>query len=115
VAAMERVGDKQAVRTAYAAALKHWPDSLGASVGLANQQHALGQFKEAEAVLRRAAERHPDSVVVLNNLAQTLSDQGRHAEALTFIERAAKPASPLASAVEETRSLILKRIANAKK
>jgi tetratricopeptide (TPR) repeat protein len=113
VAALERV-DKKAALVAYAAALERWPDSLGASVGLSNQQHAAGQLKEAEAVLRRAATRHPDSVVVLNNLAQTLSDQGRNAEALTFIERA-KPEPSLAASVDETRELIRQRMAKSKK
>lgn len=114
VAAMERVADKRATLQAYAAALERWPDSLGASVGLANQQHALGNLKDAEAVLRRAAARHPDSVVVLNNLAQTLSDEGHHAEALSLIDRA-KPEPPLAASVEQTRALILERLAKAKK
>jgi hypothetical protein len=48
--------------------------------------------------------------VVLNNLAQTLSDQGRNLEALAFINRAAAAGGPFASAVGETRALILKRI-----
>ena len=111
---MERVADKRATLQAYAAALERWPDSLGASVGLANQQHALGNLKDAETVLRRAAARHPDSVVVLNNLAQTLSDEGHHAEALSLIDRA-KPEPPLAASVEQTRALILERLAKAKK
>lgn len=114
VAAMERVSDKSASLKAYAAALERWPDSLGASVGVSNQHYALGNLKEAEAVLRRAATRHPDSVVVLNNLAQTLSDQGRNAEALAFIERA-KPDPSLAASVTETRDLIRQRLAKSKK
>ena len=44
IAAMERVGDKQAALAAYtAAALERWPESLGASIGLANQLYAQGQ------------------------------------------------------------------------
>jgi len=50
-------------------------------------------------------------VIVLNNLAQALSDQGRHAEALAQIEKASDPQSPFAAEVRSTRQLILQRIA----
>ena len=43
----------------------------------------------------RRRQRHPQSVIVMNNLAQTLSDQGRHAEALAQIDKAARCAKPL--------------------
>lgn len=110
IAAMERVGDKRAAALAYTAALERWPESLGASIGLANLNYAQGNLKETEAILRRAAERHPDSVVVMNNLAQTLSDAGRDAEALALIERARQPEPHYAAAVAETRALILQRL-----
>jgi Tfp pilus assembly protein PilF len=61
-------------------------------------------------VLRRAAQIAPDSVIVLNNLAQTLADEGRDAEALHFIDRAAALGGPFASAVEETRTAIRARL-----
>jgi tetratricopeptide (TPR) repeat protein len=109
VAAFERVGSPRAARTAYATFLKRWPENVSASVGLANTYHASGEFKEAERVLRAALARDPDSVVVLNNLAQTLSDQGRNLEALVYINRAAAAGGPYADAVSETRALILKR------
>ena len=65
---------------------------------------------EAESVLRGAERTSPDSVVVLNNLAQTLSDQGRDAEALPIIERAVALGGPFASSVEETRKTIRQRL-----
>ena len=114
IAAMERVGDKAAVTKAYAAALERWPTSLGASIGLSNQYYAQGNLKETESILRRAAGNHPSSVVVTNNLAQTLSDQGRDAEALALLDRAGTPEPPFAAAVAETRALILQRLARAK-
>ena len=59
--------------------------------------------------------RAPDSVIVLNNLAQTLSDQGANEEALPFIERAVAQtggtASPYSKAVLETRDTIRRRLA----
>jgi hypothetical protein len=116
IAAYERTGDAAGARKAYANFLERWPDNTGASIGLANSLHALGDLKQAEAVLR-AAERHaPDSVIVLNNLAQTLSDEGRDAEALPIIERAVAAGGPFADAVRQTRDEIadkLKRRASA--
>ena len=112
--AMERVGGARAATIAYATFLARWPDNLAASVGLANGHHALGEFQKAEVVLRRTAERHPDSALVLNNLAQTLSDQDRNEEALTFIERALRLENPFAPEVRETYDLIRQRMGKAK-
>jgi tetratricopeptide (TPR) repeat protein len=110
IAALERTGNAAGARTAYEGFLKRWPDNVNAAIGLANAYHALGALAAAERVLREAARREPDSVIVLNNLAQTLSDQGRHAEALPLIERAAAAGGPFAAAVAETRTTILKRL-----
>ena len=110
VAALERTGNAAAARTAYGAFLERWPDNINAAIGLANAHYALGALPEAERVLRDAARREPDSVVVLNNLAQTLSDQGRHDEALRLIERAAAAGGPFAPAVQQTQDTIRKRL-----
>jgi hypothetical protein len=109
IVAMERAGQPRAAAAAYETFLARWPDDLGASVGLANARHALGDFDLAEAALRQALEHHPDSVVALNNLAQTLSDAGRSEEALELIDRAAA-GSLHQHAVSETRALILQRL-----
>ena len=110
VVAMERVADARAARKAYQTFLRRWPDNVTAEIGLANSHYAQGELKEAEAVLRRATGRQPDSVIALNNLAQTLSDQQRHNEALALIERAVALGGPFATAAGETRALILKRM-----
>jgi tetratricopeptide (TPR) repeat protein len=110
LAAFERAGDAARARTAYQTFLKRWPDDVNAQIGLANAHYALGELPRAEAVLRDAARRAPDSVVVLNNLAQTLSDQGRNDEALPVIERAAAAGGPFAGAVAKTRATILERL-----
>lgn len=111
IAAHERAGNAGGARTAYGNFLKRWPDNINAAVGLANAHYALGALQDAEQVLRDAARRDPDSVIVLNNLAQTLSDQGRNDEALPFIERAAAAGGPFATAVAQTRETIRKRLA----
>jgi Flp pilus assembly protein TadD len=86
------------------------PDELAASIGLANAQYALGQLDRVEAVLKQALERHPDSVVVINNLAHTLSEQGRNEEALELIKHVPGTGGPHADAVRETRALIEQRL-----
>lgn len=115
IAALERAGRPRYAREGYRSFLKRWPDNIGAAIGLANTHHALGELKEAESVLREAARREPDSVVILNNLAQTLSDQGRDEEALPYIERAAAAGGPFAGAVQQTRQTVLDRISVRKK
>jgi hypothetical protein len=110
---LARGKDLDATVRAYATALKRWPDSLPAAVGLANQLHARGSLDEAADVLRTALRKHPRSVIVLNNLAQTLSDQGRHAEALALIRQADDPQSPFAGEVRATRELIEERLRGA--
>jgi tetratricopeptide (TPR) repeat protein len=114
IAALERSGSTAAARTAYEAFLKRWPDNVNAAIGLANAYHALGALAEAERVLRQAARGAPDAGILLNNLAQTLSDQGRNAEALPLIERAAAAGGPFAAAVAETRATIRKRLEGAR-
>ena len=115
VAAMERAGNADSARVAYQSFLKRWPDNVNAAIGLANTHYALGALPEAERVLRDAVRRTPDSVIALNNLAQTLSDQGKNEEALVFIERAVERVgaggAAYAAAVQETRDTIRKRIA----
>lgn len=110
---LARGGNVDASVTGYAAALKRWPDSLPAAVGLANQLHGRGSLAEAASVLRTALQKHPKSVILLNNLAQTLSDQGRNAEALALIRSAADPQSPFAGEIRATRELIEERLRNA--
>lgn len=111
ISAMERIGESRATLLAYSAFLERWPDNVAASIGLANRHYAQGELQEAEFILRHVFARHPDSVAVANNLAQTLSDMGRNDEALELIERAVQPEnSPFERAVRDTRALILQRM-----
>lgn len=115
IAAFERAAEPSRARIAYARFLQRWPGNTGASIGLANTLHAMGELKEAEGVLREAARHAPDSPIVLNNLAQTLSDQGRDDEALPIIERAVAAGGPFAEAIKQTRQEILKKVSLKKK
>jgi len=110
VAALERAGGGAAARTAYQSFLKRWPENVNASIGLANTYYAAGELKDAERVLRGALARAPDSPVVLNNLAQTLSDQGRDREALPLIDKAAAAGGSFSEEVKKTREAIVDKL-----
>jgi hypothetical protein len=111
VLAMARVAEGEQVATAFATALRRWPDNQAAAVGLANQLHARGALAQAATVLREARRRHPGSAIVANNLAQVLSDQGQQREALALIEEAAAdPANPFAAEIRATREGIVQRM-----
>ncbi|MBC5767390.1 PA2778 family cysteine peptidase [Ramlibacter albus] len=111
VIAMSRVGDAAGATRAYDAMLARWPDNLAASIGLANQLHGAGKLEDAAVVLRRALARDPRSVILRNNLAQTLSDLGQHFEALKVLEPVSTDATaPFAAEIKATRQLILGRL-----
>jgi tetratricopeptide (TPR) repeat protein len=110
VIAMARVSGDAAAQKGYTAALKRWPDNLPATIGLANLYHDRGDYSQAVALLRHAHQKHPDSSIVANNLAQALSDWGRNSEALAVIDKISDPRNPYASEIRSTRQLILQRI-----
>lgn len=110
IAATERAGGAAAARTAYTAYLQRWPRSAPAAIGLANAHYALGELAAAERALRDAVAWDPQSAIALNNLAHTVSEQGRHAEALALVERAAALGGPHAAAVAQTRESIRKKL-----
>lgn len=110
IAALERTGQAAPARTAYRTFLQRWPGNVNASIGLANAAYALGDLREAERVLRDASTRAPDSAIVLNNLAQVVADQGRYAEALPLVERAAASGGQYADTVAQTRKGILEKL-----
>jgi tetratricopeptide (TPR) repeat protein len=107
IAATERAsGGAAAARTAYEQFLQRWPRNASAAIGLANAHYALKELPAAERALRDAIEWDPTSVIALNNLAHTLSEQGRHEEALAVLDRASALGGPHAAAVEQTRQSI---------
>ena len=88
-----------------------FPTSANAQDSFADAALAAGDSAGAEAALRRTLDYHPDSPLLLNNLAHVLSDLGHDAEALDLIQRAARAPGPHAAAVDETRAVIMKRLA----
>jgi tetratricopeptide (TPR) repeat protein len=114
VIAMARVAGPEAAIKGYNAALERWPDNLAAQIGLANIHHQRGDYARAVTILRSAQQKHPQSSIITNNLAQALSDWGRNTEALALIDKASDPQNPYAAEIRSTRQLILQRIAQQK-
>jgi tetratricopeptide (TPR) repeat protein len=87
VAALERASP-YAAQSAYAVALKTWPDDRAALLGAGNTAYALGEYENAIKAYRQATDRHADFAEAWNNLAQVLLEQGRRAEASNAVSRA---------------------------
>ena len=83
---LERLQRHQLARQAYLAATNHWPDNALAWAGAGNSAFALGAFAVADADYRQALALDPDNVLLINNLAAALGEQGCRAEALEVID-----------------------------
>lgn len=102
VVELEHLRHWEAASRAYRAALRRWPQSLGAQLGLGNSLYALHDVSGAEQAYRAAATAHPDSGIAYNNLAQALADQGRWQEADAAVTKALTLGGPHAAAFQET-------------
>ncbi|MDH5526586.1 MAG: PA2778 family cysteine peptidase [Nitrospirota bacterium] len=102
VLALEELKQWPVAEAAYQAVLNRWPGNLAAQVGVGNSRHAQGDFPGAEASFRAAVTSHPDSGIALNNLAQTLADQGKLAEAERTAERAVSIGGELSTVFRQT-------------
>jgi tetratricopeptide (TPR) repeat protein len=87
-AGLERVGRLAEASKAYAAILQRWPDNFAARMGLGNARYGMGDITGAEAAFRAAIARQQTSGAAWNNLAQSLADQNRLAEAREAARRA---------------------------
>lgn len=110
VSALEKTSGPERVQSTYIAALNRWLGNLSAQIGVGNTAYQMHDLAQAEAAFRQAAHDHPDSVAAFNNLAQTLSDQARYAEALEAARRAVSLGGPLAQTAQETLADIERRM-----
>lgn len=102
VLGLEKSRQYQAAVTGYRTALKRWPHSLAAQMGLGNSYYYQGDLKEAESAFRAATDSHPGSAPAFNNLAQVLFEQGHKREALAAARRAVALGGPLKPQAEKT-------------
>ncbi|MFA7381883.1 MAG: PA2778 family cysteine peptidase [Desulfurivibrionaceae bacterium] len=102
VAGLERTGQWQGAATGYAAALKRWPESSAAWIGLGNSRYSLHDLAGAAEAFRRAAQLQPKNGIPLNNLAQVLAEQEKHQEARAAAQRAVELGGPLLDSFRQT-------------
>lgn len=102
ISALEKISTPEQVQSTYLAALNRWPGNLSAQIGVGNTAYRMHDLARAETAFRQATQDHPDSVAAFNNLAQTLADQARYAEALEAARHAVSLGGPLAPTAQET-------------
>ncbi|GAB6908195.1 putative peptidase, C39 family [Desulfosarcina cetonica] len=106
VSPLERMGKWALAAEAYATALKRWPHSLAAYLGVGVCRYARGDLKAAEGIFRQATLKFPAEGATFNNLAQVLLEQGRIDEARTAARHAVALGGPLKAEFEKTLSEI---------
>jgi tetratricopeptide (TPR) repeat protein len=94
VVALERLQRWEESGAAYAAALKRWPKSLTARLGLGNSRYRLGDVPGARAAFEQATRDHPESAPAFNNLAHTLMELGELKKAEAAARRAVELGGP---------------------
>jgi tetratricopeptide (TPR) repeat protein len=112
VAPLERLARWPEAGMAYSAALKRWPKSLAARIGLGNSRYALGDLPGAEAEFRQATLDHPDAAAAFNNLAQVLADQKKWPEARAAAQHAVELGGPQIKTYRETLQSIETQVEN---
>jgi len=102
VAGLERTGQWPGAADGYGAALKRWPKSFVAWMGLGNSRYSLHDLDGSVEAFRRATLLQPENGIPFNNLAQVLNDQGKRQEALAAAQRAVDLGGPLLDDFRQT-------------
>ena len=105
IAALERVNPK-AAQLAYATALQQWATHRGLMLGGANAAYGLGDLPLARSSYLRLLQTHPTDADGWNNLAQTLADMQRPAEARDAIGRAVSLGGPRLASYLQLQGLL---------
>jgi len=109
VAGLELTGQWQEAAVGYGAALKRWPKSFAAWMGLGNSRYSLHDLAGSAEAFHRATLLQPENGMPFNNLAQVLNDQGKRQEALAAAQRAVDLGGPLLESFRQTLEEIKNR------
>ena len=109
VAGLERAGQWQGAEAGDGAALKRWPKSFGAWMGLGNSRYTLHDLAGSAEAFRRATLLQPENGIPFNNLAHVLNLQGKRNEALVAARRAVDLGGPLLDDFLQTLEEIKKK------
>lgn len=114
IAALEEVGRAEDAAAAWRAALRKWPGDSVALFGLANAYLSLQDFGAAETTYRDLLDRDRSLLVVRNNLALTLAEQGEYDAAMEEIGVALSANSDpvLEKQLRNTEATIRRRMAS---
>jgi hypothetical protein len=104
--ALEQTHHGRGAVAAYRAALRRWPRSETARMGLGNSLYAMGLLSQAQAAFLQATRDHPHAAAAFNNLAQTYADQGQDRKAIAAAKRAIELGGPLISTYRKTLEAI---------
>jgi len=102
VAGLEGAGELPGAAVGYSAALKRWPKSFVAWMGLGNSLYSLHDLEGSAEAFRRATLLQPDNGIPFNNLARVLNNQGKRKEALDAAQRAVDLGGPLLDIFRQT-------------
>lgn len=102
ISALEHSSPKTDTWPAYEAAMQRWPDNLLSKIAAGNRAYGLGDLNLAKQIFLQATQSHPGSAAAYNNLAQSLSDQGKYEAALVTIHRALEIGGPLEATMRKT-------------
>jgi len=102
VLGLEKADQYQAAVSGYQTALRRWPLSLAARMGLGNSYYALGDLSNAEYAFKDTIRLHPRAGSAYNNLAQVLMEQGRYPEAWEMARKAVYLGGPLQAVYRQT-------------
>lgn len=94
VAGLEMTGQWQGAAVGYSAALKQWPNSFVAWMGLGNSRYSLHDLAGSAAAFRQATLLQPENGMPFNNLAEVLNSLGKRDEALAAAQRAVELGGP---------------------
>lgn len=83
--ALERLKHFQLARQSYLAAAERWPENALAWAGAGNSAFALGEPAAAESAYRRALALDAGNVLLMNNLAAVLGEQGCREVAMSVV------------------------------
>ena len=116
VAAFEGMGRPEIARAGYEAALKRWHEHPDALFGLANILLVENRPREAAAVFHRLLAIQPRHPAAVNNLAEAMSRQGCHAEAVALLDGVlvAGDGGEFAAVLRQTRQEIAVRLRESK-
>jgi tetratricopeptide (TPR) repeat protein len=102
VAGLERAHQWPGAVEGYKAALRRWPQSFSAHIGLSNSYYAQGDLESARTVLRKTTDLFPEEGVAFNNLAHVLWKQGNKQEAIKAARQAVKLGGPHVEKYQKT-------------